>query len=345
MANEHTRLQDVIEPEIYLGFTAVDNPEKSQLVESGVVLKDSMFDDIINNRASELPNIPFWEDLDPTTEPNLSDDTDTSATPNKVTASKMVARVCYLNQAYKDADLVKQRIKSDPMQQIRNRFGTYWRRQFQRRVTGSLLGVLADNVANDSSDMVNDIHGALNSDVSASTLFSQQAFINAAFTMGDRFDETSVIYMHSIVYARLLDQNGAEDVRNSEGTLLYRSYLGHRVIIEDNDMLVTPAEGASAGDDAAQYVSIILAPGAIAYGEGFPDVPVEIHREPLQGKGGGTEAIIERVNWLIHPFGYTWQESSIGGFSPSLAEVQEAAQWNRVVARKNVPIAYLITNG
>jgi len=345
MANEHTRFTDVIEPEIYMNYTAVDNPEKSELVDSGVVLKDSMFDDIINNQASELPNIPFWNDLDPTVEPNYSDDSDTSATPGKVTASKMIARVCYLNQSYKDADLVRQRIKSDPMQQIRNRFGTYWKRQFQRRVTASLMGVLADNVANDSSDMVNDVHGALNSDVTSSTLFSKSAFINAAFTMGDRFDETSVIYMHSIVYARLLDQNGAEDVRNSDGALLYRSYMGHRVIVDDSDLLVTAAEGASAGDDAAIYRSIILAPGAIAYGEGFPDIPVEVHREPLQGKGGGTEAIIERVNWLIHPFGYQWKESSIGLYSPTLAELAEAAQWDRVVARKNVPIAYLITNG
>lgn len=345
MANEHTRLSDVIEPEIYMDYTAVDNPEKSALVETGVVMKDSMFDDIINNRASELPNLPFWEDLDPTVEPNYSDDSDTEATPNKVTASKMVARVCYLNQAYKDADLVKQRIKSDPMQQIRNRFGTYWKRQLQRRVTATLLGVLADNVANDGGDMVNDIHGALNSDVGAATLFSQQAFINAAFTMGDRFDDTSVIYMHSIVYARLLDQNGAEDVRASNGTLLYRSYMGHRVIVEDNDLLVTAAEGSSAGDDAAKYTSVILSPGAIAYGEGMPDVPVEVYRQPLQGKGGGTESIIERVNWLIHPFGYSFKEVSIGAQSPSLAELQEAQQWDRVVERKNVPIAYLITNG
>lgn len=345
MANEHTRLGDVIEPEIYMGYQAVDNPEKSQFVESGIVLRDSMFDDIINNQASELPNLPFWEDLDPTVEPNYSDDTDSSATPNKVTAEKMIARVSYLNQAYKDADLVRQRIKSDPMQQIRNRFGTYWRRQFQRRVTATLLGVLADNQANDSDDMVNDIAGATNADVTANTLFSKTAFINAAFTMGDRFDETSVLYMHSIVYARLLEQNDAEDVRDSEGRLLYRSYLGHRVIVEDNDLLVTAAAGSGSGDAAAQYISMIIAPGAIAYGQGLPDVPVEVHREPLQGNGGGTEAIIERVNWLIHPFGYQFKEVSIGGQSPTLAELQEAQQWDRVVARKNVPLAYLITNG
>lgn len=339
------QLTNVIEPEIYLKSTAVNNPEKSQLVQSGLVLQDAMFDDIINNQASELPNMPFWLDLDPDVEANYSDDSENSATPNNVTQAKMVARVCYLNQSYKAADLVKQRIKSDPMQQIRNRFGTYWTRQFQRRVTCTLRGVLANNIANNSSDMVNDIHGALNSDVNANTLFSQAAFINAALTMGDMYDETSVIYMHSIVYGRLLEQNNIITARTSEGQMLYPTYMNHRVIVEDNINLVTPAEGTAGADDAAQYISVIAAPGAIAYGQGYPDVPVEVYRLPLQGNGGGTEAIVERVNWLIHPAGHKWNESSIGLFSPTQAELKEAAQWTRVVDRKNVPLAFLITNG
>lgn len=345
MANEHTRLSDVIEPEIYLGYTAVDNPEKSAFIESGAVLKDAMFDDIINNQASELPNMPFWNDLDPTIEPNLSNDTDTKAVPNKITANKMVARVGYYNQVFKDADLVRQRIKADPMQQIRNRFGVYWKRQFQRKVSNVLLGVMRSNIANNSSDMVLDIHAALNNGVNANTRFSESAFINAAFTMGDRFDETSIIYMHSIVYANLLSQNGVEDVRTSDGRLLYQSYLGHRIIVEDNDILMTAAEGLAGDDDAAQYITVIMAPGAIAYGEGFPEVPVAVEREELEGNGGGTEAIVERVNWLIHPDGHKWNEVSIAGASPSNAELAEAQQWTRVVDRKNVPLAFLITNG
>lgn len=339
------QLTNVIIPEIYLKSTAINNPEKHQLVQSGLVLRDAMFDDVINNQASELPNMPFWQDLNLDTEANYSDDSENSATPNNVTQAKMVARVCYLNQAYKAADLVKQRIKSDPMQQIRNRFGNYWEGQFQRRVSATLVGVLANNVANDGGDMALDVHGALNSNVSANTLFSQQNFINAAFTMGDRFDETSVIYMHSIVYARMLAQNQIITARTSEGEILYPTYMNHRVIVEDNSTFVTPAVGANPGDAAAQYITVIASPGAIAYGQGYPDIPVEVYRLPLQGNGGGTEAIVERVNWLIHPFGHKWNESSIAAKSPSIAELKEAAQYTRVVDRKSVPLAFLITNG
>ncbi len=339
------QLTNVIEPEIYLKSVAINNPEKSQLVQSGLVLKDAMFDDIINNQASELPIMPYWQDLDPDVEANYSDDSENSVTPNNVVQEKMRARVCYLNQSYKAADIVMQRIKSDPMQQIRNRFGVYWTRQFQRRVSATLIGVKANNIANDDSDMCNDVHGTTNNDVNAGTLFSQSNFINAALTMGDMYDETSVIYMHSIVYGRLLEQNQIITARTSEGQMLYPTYMQHRVIVEDNVNLVTAAVGSSSGDAAAIYTTIIAAPGALAYGEGYPDVPVEVYRLPLQGNGGGTESITERVNWLIHPFGHYWNESSIGLFSPTLAELKEANQWTRKVDRKNVPLAFLITNG
>src|SRR5690349_692070 len=150
-----TQFTNVILPEVYIDLPAVNSPEKHQLVQSGLVLNDAMFNDIINNQASERPNLPFWNDLDLTSEANYSDDSENSVTPSNVTQSKMSARVCYLNKSYKAADLVKQRIKSDPMQQIRNRFGNYWMGQFQRRVSATLLGVLANNVANNSGDMVN----------------------------------------------------------------------------------------------------------------------------------------------------------------------------------------------
>lgn len=340
------QLTNVIEPEIYQEYREVNTPEKSELVESGLVLRDAMFDDLITTKASERPNMPFWNDLNQDDEANYSDDSENSVTPKNVTAAKMSGRVCWLNQSWKTADLVKARIKSDPMKHIQNRTNKYWMGQLKRRATNTFMGILADNIANDAGDMVNDIHATLNQDVSNANRFSQTAFYDAAFTMGDRFDETSVIYMHSIVYNRLLDQNDAEDVRDSEGTLLYRTYKGHRVIIEDNDGLVTAAEGTAGADDAAIYRTIIAAPGAIAYGQSFADVvPVEIYRLPLQGNGGGTDALIERVNWIIHPYGYTWNESAIAGQSPSLAELAEAAQWTRVVERKLVPIAFLITNG
>jgi hypothetical protein len=46
---------------------------------------------------------------------------------------------------------------------------------------------------------------------------------------------------------------------------------------------------------------------------------------------------------LLHPFGFQ-QTGTPAGVSFTQAELAQAAQWDRVLPRKNVPIAYLVTN-
>lgn len=49
------------------------------------------------------------------------------------------------------------------------------------------------------------------------------------------------------------------------------------------------------------------------------------------------------MNMALHPLGYQWKESSVAGASPLIAELADAANWERVVERKAVPLAYLLT--
>jgi hypothetical protein len=42
---------------------------------------------------------------------------------------------------------------------VQHRVSAYWDRQFEKRLIATLKGVLFSNVANNSSDMVNDISG------------------------------------------------------------------------------------------------------------------------------------------------------------------------------------------
>lgn len=262
------QLTDAVVPEVYHDYQMVDDLEKTQFVQSGIIVRDPLLDQEMERGGLE-GYIPFWNDLDPDDEPNYSDDTENEAVPAKINTGQMRYRKAFLNYALKDADLVRELTGSDPMQRIRAKFADWWRKQFQRRVIASLIGIMNDNVANDSSDMVNDIGGATNADVDATTEFNKDAFIDTVLTMGDRFDETSVILMHSTVYSNMLKLNDAEDVRDSEGNLLYRTYLNHRVIIEDNTQLVTAAAGALSTDAPAEYISIIFGPGALAYGQNF----------------------------------------------------------------------------
>jgi hypothetical protein len=335
------QLADVIEPEVYLSYTATNNPETSAFAQSGVAVRNALMAQALRE-ASDTGTIPFWNDLDPDIEPNYSDDSETEATPNKVDAGSMIYRKAYMNQAYKAADLVKELAGSDPMQQIRNRFGTYWERQFNRRIIASLEGILADNIANDSSDMVNDV--GTGNDNDNAVLFSRDAFVTAAFTSGDHYDNYVAIAVHSTVYSQMIKNDDIDFIRDSQGTLDIPTFMGRRVIVDDS-LPFTPAAGALGTDAAALYTSVLFGPGALSYEMMPADIGVELHREPLQGLGGGTETIIERNHLLLHPLGMSFQSVAIGGQSPSLAELKEAQQWDRVVDRKNIPLAFLTTNG
>lgn len=333
-----TRLTDVIIPEVYESYTAVDNPERTAFFESGVAVRNGMLD-AKANEGGETLNVPFWNDLDPTTEPNLSsDDPGSSATPQKITAANQVARMSYLNQAYSSADLAGEIAGSDPMQRVRNRFGRYWQRQWQRRVIASLDGILADNVANDDGDMVEDVSIADGDNAAAGNLFSRSAFTGAGFTLGDRFQDTTAIAVHSVVYKRMVDNDDIEFIPDSQGQMTIPTFMGRRVIVDDGMSVV---EGGTSG---FVYTSVLFGTGAVGYGEGSAQVPVEVDREALQGDGGGVDILIERKTWLLHPFGFA-VGTAPSAQSYTLAELKAAASWDRVVDRKNVPLAFLKTNG
>ena len=84
-----------------------------------------------------------------------------------------------------------------------------------------------------------------------------------------------------------------------------------------------------------------------AYGEGTPTVPTEVWRNPQTGHGGGEEQLWLRKTWMIHPFGHTNNNAVATGASgnQTLADLRNQSNWTRVLARKNVPMAFLVTNG
>lgn len=342
-----TLLSDVIIPAVYMSYTGVDSPELTAFFESGVAVRNAILDNALTNGGTTV-NMPFWKDLDPTTEPNYSTDQPTDiAVPDKVVAGDMLARIANMNKGYSSADLVAQLAGSNPMQRIRDRFSTFWTRQWQRRLLATCQGVLAQNIATGASDMVNNVALETTAGVTAANLFSRAAFTDAVLTLGDAFGKVAAIAVHSVVYARMIKNDDIQFIRpstidpnipiSSTGGQPY--FLGKPVIIDDS-MPVVP--GTTSG---FKYTSMLFGEGVIGYGENLPLIPVEVYRRPDQGNGGGVEQLWERKAMIIHPFGYQFLSASVAGLSPTLAELKLAGNWNRVIERKNVPLAFLITNG
>jgi hypothetical protein len=336
-----TRLTDVYIRDVYEDLQTVNTIEKTAFVESGIAVTNPL---LAAKAAGPGYNVelPFWRDLDRTLEPNYSSsDPTVFAVPDKVTTAYQSARVAYLNKSFQTADLAAELGYGSPMTHIRNRFGAYKQSQFQRRVIATVQGLIADNIAGNSGDMVVDVSIADGAAATDANRFGVNALIDGAMTLGDNLTAVTAIAVHSIVYAGMLKSNNISFARPSDGSMDIPFYMGKRVIVDDGMPVV------AGGTSGFKYTSALFGPGAIGYGEAEPENASWVERLEQAGNGGGVETIGERWNWVIHPFGYRFTNTTLTGGEAfaTLADLRLATNWERVVGRRNVPMAFLITNG
>ena len=330
---------------VLLSYMTQDPVEKTAFFQSGILAPTPYAAEIARG-PSNLANIPFWKAIDSSIEPNYSNDIyQDIATPRNVQTGEMMARVAYLNEGFGQADLTVELTSQNPLQSVATRLDNFWQRQAQRRLLATSLGIYNDNVAaTDAFHTQNDMVV----DVSATLGFDAGAFIDATQTMGDALMSNSgevlgVIAMHSFVYGQARKLQLIDFIRDSENNTEFASYQGYRVVVDDSMTVV------GAGADR-KFISIIFGNGAIGYGEGNPTNPLAYEREESRGNGGGVETLWSRKTWLLHPLGYSFTSAVITGNgsetvarSASWQDLANATNWNRVVERKHVPIAFLVT--
>lgn len=330
---------------VLLSYMTQDPVEKTAFFDSGI-LTPTPYAAAIANGPSNLANIPFWKAIDSSIEPNYSNDVyEDIATPRAVNTGEMMARVAYLNEGFGQADLTVELTSQNPLQSIASRLDNFWMRQAQRRLLATSLGIYNNNVtATDAYHEQNDMV----IDVSATLGFDAGAFIDATQTMGDALMGPSgqvlgTIAMHSFVYGQARKQQLIDFVRDVDNNTEFATYQGYRVVVDDSMTVV------GTGNDR-KFISIIFGQGAIGYGEGSPTNPLEYERAASRGNGGGVDVLWTRKTWLLHPLGYTFTSAVITGNgsetiarSASWQDLANETNWNRVVERKHVPIAFLVT--
>lgn len=333
------QLSDVIIPEVFAPYVQVTTAEKSDFVQSGVMETSEFFNGLLAGGGKTF-NLPEFGDL-ANDEPNISDDSENSVTPKKIGTFKEVAQRHNLNQTWKTADLVALLAGADPAGAIANRVAAYWTRVLQTRLIKTVQGVMADNVTTNSADMLKSIVVAGAGVPGASNLFSASAVLDAAATMGDRADELVAVAMHSVVFTQAQKNNLIDFIPDSQGVISIPTFLGRRVIVDDGMPHVTVSGNV-------QYSTYLFGAGAFAYGTNPPPIPAETYRLPLQGNGGGTEALISRVQQLIHPRGFKWLDVSTASSdgAATYAELASGVNWARVYPeRKQIRFAELRSNG
>lgn len=324
MATTAVRLSNIFRADYYQTIAAVNSPEKTAFYESGIITRAANLDEIAKN-GQGTATVSYWQDLDADEEPNITtDDPDQIGLVGNASQASMKARTLYLNKGYGVADLAAELANSDPMTHIRNRFGTYWTRRWQRYLIGASRGIIASNIANDDGDMV----------IQGGGIISANNLIDAAFTAGDAADAFSAIGVHSVVMKQMAKQDLIETIKDSAGRIILQTYLGKPLFMDDS--LVT-ADG--------EYLTVFYGAGAFGYGVGSPETPVEIERKASGGNGGGAEILWERQTYILQPAGFSWQGEEDPNKSPTAAQYAAAANWSRKFDRKQVPFAAVLTGG
>lgn len=338
-----TQIADVIVPTKFTDFIVANTLAKTALFASGVAVRNGEIEAQLSAGADQF-TVPHWNDLGDDEANIVNDNPASNATPHKIGTGKQIVRKAYLHNSWSAMNLASELAGSDALARIQDRTIAYWDRQMQRRLVASLNGVYADNVANDSGDMVRNIAATLNSDVTTSTKFNATAVIEAAATLGDAMRDLAAIAMHSDTYELALKNDLIATVQQSDGSWI-QTFRGLAVIVDDG-MPFTPAEGAGSSDDAAQYTTVLFGRGAVGYGVTAPRIAAgtEVENKPSAGNGGGQQILHSRVNLAIHPAGFRWLEGSVASESPSIAELALAANWSREFERKAIPLAFLRHN-
>lgn len=309
-----TTISDLIVPEIFTPYMIQETTKNNAFLNSGIATSD---DSVIVTRGGKTVNIPFFEQMNSTSEVLAEG---TPLTVNKITASKDVAAIHARGMAYAATDLSKLFSGADPIAAIAMQVGQQWSNNITTMLLKTLDGIfgvaaLASNVKDNSANVL-----------------TKEVMAQSMFLLGDNYSKLSAIAMHSAVLAKLFELDLLTLVQPSQmNPNAYYTYMNKRVIVDDS--IVPDTSGA-----APVYPIYLFGEGAIAFNENNELAQVETDRDKLEG----TDYLITRRAFTLHPRGVKWVGTPVGE-TPSDAELAVASNWALVEDPKNVRIAKVLT--
>lgn len=314
MADAWTRLSDAIIPSVYAQYSFEAHVQSLEIFQAGVLYSDPEVSSKLSMGGRSV-DMPGWKDLGNDPSEPVNDDPSDSIELKKIGSRREVAARHMRAQAWGVPDLTAILAGDDPLRTIINRQTDYWQRAHKKTLIGTLKGVIADNVANDSGDMVLDT-GASITDTDA---------IDAAYLMGDRADDFVAWWMHSKQMKVLKKADLIDFVPSSQqGGMMIPYYMGLRCIVDDD-----------IPESSNEYTSFMFKRNAIMWNElpvNTEGGPLERDRKPRQGHGGGVTELVSRRHFVPHVPGTRWLDASTAGEFATDAELALAANWDRTAS-------------
>jgi len=217
----------------------------------------------------------------------------------------------------------------------------YWARIDEGLVVSSLKGMFG--AASMASNLLG-IHAESIGAQSSSTRLNGTTFVDALALLGDASKLLTAAAMHSATEAALKKADLIQFIPASAGQAALMQFQGRDVIVDDG----LPVRAGTT--DGYVYTTYLFGKGTFRRGNAMLD------QAPLLG-GHGTEgveiarvpfdsdtALINRRRFILHPLGVRFTSASVAGDSPTNAELEMGANWERVREAKNVRVVAVTHN-
>ena len=135
----HTKLTDIIVPEVFQPYMVNKTMELSAFVQSGIVSNNPAFDNLASQAASTI-QMPFYEDLTGESEQVIED---ADLTAKRITTKKDVAVILRRANMWGATDLSAAMSGKDPMKAIADLVAAFWARDLQKELLAILAGVFS----------------------------------------------------------------------------------------------------------------------------------------------------------------------------------------------------------
>lgn len=319
-------------------YTSEPDPTSLALIESGAMVEDAEIARLISNGSNYFA-LPYYKDIEGD-EQNYDGQTD--LTVDDTESGIMNGVVWGRMKGWRAVDFVSDFSTADPIRNILNRIQKWKSKKQQQRLIGILDAVLSidsdedlalhtTNIAASTPEVTDENKIALTT--------SRDCVVKAN---GDKADDYALAIMHSQVANRLSQFKVLEyfkyNLPNGQEADVRVGKTGNMIVLVCDE--VPHKTGGSSS--AMEYTTYFLGRGVIGHATAPVEHPTEMARDPE--KLGGIEKLYTRYRETMHPYGFSFEMSSLP-ISPTDAQLHDKANWKRKYDAKNIYISRFISNG
>ena len=337
-----SKIRDLYIPEVFNKYFIEETTKLSNLIKSEIVIPDAQIEELARGGGRSI-NLPFFKNLDGDDEVLGLDKALTAATVgSEMDACTLIQR----GRAWKVSDLESALTGEDVMGALISQLADYWNDREQKVLLSTLKGVFASDTMQKSiykavAETTEEVGGGTEEGGADSGngegqtrkrkaktgenigKINAREFIKAKNLMGDNSSKLTAVMMHSDTFAELEAQNLIQYIPNSQGVVDFPSYMGKKVIVNDQCPV-----------DDGVYSTYLFGAGAIARAENVNVVMSEIGRNHLSG----TDELVTRRAFILHPRGVKFKMDAITGLTPTNEELETGTNWERVYDNKAIRI-------